>query len=74
MLRDGAKVGRWQPVTGGRHAFGLAARRSEPGVVVRALCGLEVDSDELQQVASELHWIREHTCMACWRELAVRDY
>ncbi|GAB3283056.1 zinc finger protein [Parasphingorhabdus pacifica] len=74
MLSGGAKVGRWQPVTGGRHAFDLAARRSEPGVVVHALCGVEVSSDELQQIASELHWIREDTCMACWRQLAIRDY
>lgn len=70
MLSDGAKVGRWQPVSGGRHAFDLAARRSEPGVVVRALCGFEVNSDELQQVAPEIQWIREGTCLACWRALA----
>ncbi|MFR9728621.1 zinc finger protein [Saccharopolyspora sp. MS10] len=72
MLADGAKVGRWQPVSSGRHAFDLAARSSEPGELVRALCGIPVSSDELQRVADELAWIGKATCMDCWRVLAKR--
>ncbi|MEU6128329.1 zinc finger protein [Saccharopolyspora sp. NPDC047091] len=72
MLADGAKVGRWQPVSSGRHAFGLDARSSEPGGLTRALCGVVVRTDELQRVADEIDWIREPTCMDCWRELAAR--
>ena len=72
MLSDGAKVGRWQPVSSGRHAFDLQARRSEPGFVVRALCGVEVSTDELQRIPDEIAWITKDTCMECWRVLAAR--
>ncbi|MDR7301504.1 zinc finger protein [Haloactinomyces albus] len=73
MRSDGTKVGLWQPVSSGRHAFGVAARQSEPGCATEALCGAEVDTDELQQVADELAWIRGNTCMECWKILAARD-
>ena len=72
MLADGAKVGRWQPVSSGRHAFGLAARSAEAGQLVRALCGTPVSTDELQRVADELAWIDKATCMDCWCVLARR--
>ncbi|GAB2650906.1 hypothetical protein GCM10027271_05700 [Saccharopolyspora gloriosae] len=72
MLANGAKVGLWQPVGGGRHAFDLVARSSEPGELVKALCGVVVSTDELQRIADELAWIQEATCMDCWRVLANR--
>ncbi|MGW3467279.1 zinc finger protein [Saccharopolyspora sp. NPDC000995] len=73
MLPGGAKIGRWQPVSGGRHAFDSAARKAMPGLVVNALCGVEVSTDELQRIAPEIAWIRESTCMACWQVLASRQ-
>lgn len=73
MLPGGAKIGRWQPVTSGRHAFDSAARNAEPGLVVNALCGVEVSTDELQRISPEIAWIREDTCMACWQVLASRQ-
>ncbi|MDA3626797.1 hypothetical protein OU415_15235 [Saccharopolyspora sp. WRP15-2] len=63
----------WQPVSGGRHAFDMAARRAESGLIVNALCGVEVSSDELQQIAPEVDWIREKTCMECWEILKFRQ-
>ncbi|MDA3649892.1 hypothetical protein LZ318_24890 [Saccharopolyspora indica] len=73
MLVGGAKIGRWQPTSVGRHGFDAAARRADPGLVVEALCGVEVSTDELQQIAPEVAWIREKTCMDCWRVLAARQ-
>ncbi|WP_190817983.1 zinc finger protein [Saccharopolyspora pogona] len=73
MLPGGAKIGRWQPVSGGRHAFDSAARNAGPGPVVKALCGVEVSTDELQRIAPEIAWIRESTCMAFWQVLASRQ-
>lgn len=59
-------------MSSGRHAFDLEARRSEPGLVVRALCGVEVGTDELQCIPDEIAWITKDTCMECWRVLAGR--
>ncbi|MFI0469608.1 zinc finger protein [Saccharopolyspora sp. 5N102] len=73
MLPDGAKIGRWQPVSCGRHAFDRAARNAEPGLVAKALCGVDVSTDELQRIAPEIAWVREDTCMACWRVLSSRQ-
>ncbi|MGI8310581.1 hypothetical protein [Saccharopolyspora hattusasensis] len=43
------------------------------GLVVKALCGVEVSTDELQRIAPEIAWIRESTCIACWQVLASRQ-
>ncbi|RCW42801.1 zinc finger protein [Halopolyspora algeriensis] len=69
MRSDGTRVGLWQPVSSGRHAFEVRARRAEPGETVEAMCGVEVSTDELQRVAEDIDWIMKQTCMDCWRLL-----
>ncbi|MBB5153802.1 zinc finger protein [Saccharopolyspora phatthalungensis] len=59
----------WRPVTGGRHAFPIAAKKTPAGGSVTAYCGAEADAAQLHE-RSELDWIREGTCMSCWRILA----
>ncbi|MBB5154793.1 zinc finger protein [Saccharopolyspora phatthalungensis] len=59
----------WRPVTGGRHAFPIAATKTSAGEPVSAFCGAEVDAAELHD-RSEMDWIREGTCMRCSRTLA----
>ncbi|GAA0511666.1 hypothetical protein GCM10011581_01860 [Saccharopolyspora subtropica] len=61
----------WRPVTGGRHAFPIAAKKTPPGETVTAFCGAETDAAQLHD-RSEVDWIREETCMRCWRILAAR--
>ncbi|MER2091729.1 zinc finger protein [Saccharopolyspora rectivirgula] len=61
----------WRPVTGGRHAFPAAAREAAAAEKVRAFCGLEVPAAELHG-RTEWDWIRESSCMECWRALAER--
>lgn len=61
----------WRPVTGGRHAFPIAATRAPHDERVTAYCGAEADAAELHD-RSEVDWIRERTCMDCWRLLAER--
>lgn len=58
----------WRPVTGGRHAFEANAVESTEDMVA-AYCGAEARVAELRG-RSELDWIREETCMTCWRILA----
>ncbi|MEU5849565.1 zinc finger protein [Saccharopolyspora shandongensis] len=60
----------WRPVTGGRHAFPIAATKSPAGVLVVAFCGAEEDAGELHD-RSEVDWIREDTCMRCWHTLTA---
>ncbi|MGP4021355.1 zinc finger protein [Saccharopolyspora sp. 5N708] len=60
----------WRPVTGGRHAFPVAARKVPSGELVRAFCGAEADAGELHD-RTELDWIREDSCMRCWHLLAA---
>ncbi|GAA4852067.1 zinc finger protein [Saccharopolyspora rosea] len=62
----------WRPVTGGRHAFPVAAREVPAGESVTAYCGAVVDAAELRD-RTEADWIREQTCMSCWAALAARD-
>ncbi|MEV0698851.1 zinc finger protein [Saccharopolyspora sp. NPDC050389] len=62
----------WRPVAGGRHAFPIAAKKAASGEAVTAYCGAEVDAGELHD-RSEVDWIREESCMRCWRILADRD-
>ncbi|KAA5833285.1 zinc finger protein [Saccharopolyspora hirsuta] len=62
----------WRPVTGGRHAFPVRAREVPAGEQVAAYCGAEVDAAELHG-RSEVDWVREKSCMRCWRILADRD-
>ncbi|KAA5824994.1 hypothetical protein F1721_33820 [Saccharopolyspora hirsuta] len=59
----------WRPVTGGRHAFPIAATKAPPDGRVEAYCGAEADASELHD-RSEVDWVREKSCMACWRLLA----
>ncbi|WP_433871159.1 zinc finger protein [Saccharopolyspora sp. CA-218241] len=59
----------WRPVTGGRHAFAVEARDQPSGELVTAFCGVAADAAELRG-RTELDWIREDTCMDCWRHLA----
>ncbi|MEV0057970.1 zinc finger protein [Saccharopolyspora shandongensis] len=61
----------WRPVTGGRHAFPIAATKAPTGDPVVAFCGAEADVAELHD-RSEVDWIREDSCMRCWRILAAR--
>jgi hypothetical protein len=61
----------WRPVTGGHHAFSVAAKKTPAGKTVAAFCGAEVDAAELHD-RSEVDWIREESCMRCWRILADR--
>lgn len=37
----------WRPVTGGRHAFPIAATKAEDDEQVKAFCGAEVEAAEL---------------------------
>ncbi|MGW3467692.1 zinc finger protein [Saccharopolyspora sp. NPDC000995] len=62
----------WRPVTGGRHAFPIAAKKTPAGERVAAYCGAEADSAELHD-RTEVDWIREDTCMKCWRIIADRN-
>ncbi len=73
MNSDGTRVGLWQPVSSGRHAFGRRARSSEPGETVETLCGVEVDAAELQRVAEEIDWIMKQTCADCWNTLKAEQ-
>ena len=61
----------WRPVTGGRHAFPIAAMKIPDGNQVKAFCGTETDAAELND-RSELDWVRQDTCMTCWHELTKR--
>jgi hypothetical protein len=61
----------WRPVTGGRHAFPIAATKTPPDETVTAYCGAGADAAELHD-RSEVDWIREESCMRCWRILADR--
>ncbi|MEV6233719.1 zinc finger protein [Saccharopolyspora shandongensis] len=61
----------WRPVTGGRHAFPIAATKAPPQERVTAFCGAETDAAELHD-RSEVDWIREGTCMRCWHTLTTR--
>ncbi|MDA3630820.1 hypothetical protein OU415_35710 [Saccharopolyspora sp. WRP15-2] len=61
----------WRPVTGGRHAFPIAATKSPQDQKVEAYCGAEAEATELHG-RSEVDWIREKSCMTCWRILADR--
>ncbi|GAA4620630.1 zinc finger protein [Saccharopolyspora hordei] len=61
----------WRPVTGGRHAFPIAATKAPPDAEVEAFCGARTAAPELHD-RSEVDWIRERTCMDCWRLLAER--
>lgn len=72
MHSDGSKIWLWQPVSSGRHAFDLPARTAAPGTSAEAVCGAEVNSDELQSVAPDLDWVMQPTCMDCWGVLAAR--
>ncbi|MEV0702478.1 zinc finger protein [Saccharopolyspora sp. NPDC050389] len=60
----------WRPVTGGRHAFPITATKTPAGVPVVAFCGAEADAVELHD-RSEVDWIREDTCMDCWRRITA---
>ena len=62
----------WRPVTGGRHAFPVAARKAPAGQTVTAYCGATADAAELHD-RTEDDWVREHTCMSCWYALAKRQ-
>ncbi|WP_190818636.1 zinc finger protein [Saccharopolyspora pogona] len=61
----------WRPVSGGRHAFPIAAREIPAGEPVAAYCGAEADAAELHN-RTELDWIRERSCVDCRRILAGR--
>ncbi|MGW5643120.1 zinc finger protein [Saccharopolyspora sp. NPDC003752] len=61
----------WRPVTGGRHAFPIAATKTPQCSKVEAFCGAEAEASELHD-RSEVDWIREDTCMRCWHVLAAR--
>ena len=60
----------WRPVTGGRHAFPAAEREKPKGESATAYCGATARAEELHG-RTELDWIRESTCMACWKSLAI---
>ncbi|MER7083514.1 zinc-finger [Saccharopolyspora kobensis] len=59
----------WRPVTGGRHAFPIAATKTPHGEEVEAYCGVTAPASELHD-RSEVDWVRESSCMKCWRHLA----
>ncbi|MER7013365.1 zinc finger protein [Saccharopolyspora sp. NPDC000359] len=61
----------WRPVTGGRHAFPIAATKTSPEKQVKAYCGATTDAAELHD-RSEVDWIREKTCMTCWHILTTK--
>ncbi|MEV0088398.1 zinc finger protein [Saccharopolyspora sp. NPDC050642] len=60
----------WRPVTGGRHAFPITATKTPAGIPVMAFCGAKADAAELHD-RSEVDWIREDTCMDCWRRISA---
>ncbi|MGI8306867.1 zinc finger protein [Saccharopolyspora hattusasensis] len=62
----------WRPVAGGRHAFPIAAKKTPVGERVAAYCGAEADSAEIHD-RTEVDWIREDSCMKCWRIIADRN-
>ncbi|KAA5833403.1 hypothetical protein F1721_14000 [Saccharopolyspora hirsuta] len=62
----------WRPVVGGRHAFPIAAMKSPPDATVDAYCGAQTEARQLHD-RSEVDWIRERSCMECWRILAARS-
>ncbi|MGW1679122.1 hypothetical protein [Saccharopolyspora sp. NPDC002376] len=40
--------------------------------LVEAYCGAEAEAAELHD-RSEVDWVRERTCMSCWRVLAAQS-
>ncbi|MDA3647227.1 hypothetical protein LZ318_35305 [Saccharopolyspora indica] len=62
----------WRPVAGGRHAFPIAATKVPLGATVEAYCGAESEASQLHD-RSEVDWVREKSCMTCWRILADRS-
>jgi len=62
----------WRPVGVGRHAFGVAAKRAEPHDSVSSYCGVEVEAWQVQRLPPESEWVRERTCMDCWRQISSR--
>ncbi|MGJ7905625.1 zinc finger protein [Actinopolyspora sp. H202] len=73
MQSDGSKIGLWQPVSSGRHAFDPPARRTEPGELAHAVCGAEISTDELQVTAEDYDWVWQPTCTDCWYTLLDRQ-
>ncbi|MER7012391.1 zinc finger protein [Saccharopolyspora sp. NPDC000359] len=61
----------WRPITGGRHAFPVAATKSPPESTVDAYCGAQTEASQLHN-RSEVDWIREPSCKECWRILAKK--
>ncbi|MDA3647304.1 hypothetical protein LZ318_35690 [Saccharopolyspora indica] len=59
----------WRPVTGGRHAFPIAATKTPPDEQAEAYCGAKTPAAELHD-RSEVDWVREKSCMKCWHHLA----
>lgn len=59
----------WRPVSGGRHAFPITATKAPPDEEVEAFCGAKTVAAELHD-RSEVDWVRERSCMKCWRHLA----
>ncbi|MCA1189592.1 MULTISPECIES: hypothetical protein [Saccharopolyspora] len=61
----------WRPVPAGRHAFAASALDADPRCPVTSYCGVEAAATELHD-RTEHEWVRQGTCMDCWRVLARR--
>jgi hypothetical protein len=61
----------WRPVTGGRHAFPIAATKVSMVDQVTAFCGAEAEAAQLHD-RSEVDRIGESARMDCWRVFATR--
>ncbi|MER6991454.1 hypothetical protein ABT337_19465 [Saccharopolyspora hirsuta] len=46
--------------------------KSPPDATVDAYCGAQTEARQLHD-RSEVDWIRERSCMECWRILAARS-
>ncbi|EQD84179.1 hypothetical protein A8924_7149 [Saccharopolyspora erythraea NRRL 2338] len=63
----------WRPIPGaGRHAFPVAALKLAGDAKATAYCRAEADAAQLHD-RSEMDWICETTCAACWKALSARE-
>ncbi|RRO15357.1 hypothetical protein EIL87_14920 [Saccharopolyspora rhizosphaerae] len=62
----------WRPLPGSRHAFPASALKCSPDEQAESYCGIQVEAARLH-TATEIDWIVEPTCSACWEILKNRS-
>ncbi|WP_170210239.1 hypothetical protein [Saccharopolyspora antimicrobica] len=50
----------------------MSAKRAGPHDSVSSHCGVEVEAWRVQRLPPETEWVREETCMDCWRRISSR--